>query len=98
MVAAAGFHFDTLPSIKHFSEVYSTFSPSIVELKEVAQKTLSRVAFVGTPCQINALRRMEVLGVVPSEAISIHLTETIARAIKLCMIVPSTFLRRTIPP
>lgn len=72
IVAAAGFHFDTLPSIKHFSEVYSTFSPSIVELKEVAQKTLSRVAFVGTPCQINALRRMEVLGVVPSEAISIH--------------------------
>ena len=72
IVAAAGFHFDTLPSIKHFSEVYSTFSPSIVELKEVAQKTLNRVAFVGTPCQINALRRMEVLGVVPSEAISIH--------------------------
>ncbi len=72
ILEAAGFHFDTVPTIAHFSEVYSTFSPSIVELKDVARKTLNRVAFVGTPCQINALRRMEVLGVVPSDAIKIH--------------------------
>jgi coenzyme F420 hydrogenase subunit beta len=44
-----------------------------MELKYVAQKTLDRVAFVGSPCQVNTLRRMEVLGVVPSEAIKIHL-------------------------
>ena len=72
ILEAAGFHFDTVPNIAHFSEVYSTYSPSIVELKDVTQKTLKRVAFVGTPCQINALRRMEVLGVVPSDAIKIH--------------------------
>lgn len=72
ILEAAGFHFDTVPSIAHFSEVYTTYAPSIVELKEVARKTLTRVAFVGTPCQINALRRMEVLGVVPSDAIKIH--------------------------
>jgi coenzyme F420 hydrogenase subunit beta len=72
IIEAAGFHFDTLPSISHFSEEYSTYSPSIMELKDVAQKTLNRVAFVGTPCQINALRRMEVLGVVPSDTIKIH--------------------------
>jgi coenzyme F420 hydrogenase subunit beta len=72
ILEAAGFHFDTLPSISHFSEEYSTYSPSIKELRDVARKTLKRVAFVGTPCQINTLRRMEVLGVVPSEAIKIH--------------------------
>lgn len=72
ILEAAGFHFDTLPSIAHFSGLYSTFSPSIMELKDVALKTLTRVAFVGTPCQINTLRRMEVLGVVPSDAITIH--------------------------
>ena len=72
ILEAAGFYFDTLPSIAHFSEEYSTYSPSIVELKEVAQGPLKRVAFVGTPCQINTLRRMEVLGVVPSESIKIH--------------------------
>lgn len=73
IIAAAGFHFDTLAGMKHFSDAYSTYSPSIVELKDVTKKPLTRVAFVGTPCQINALRRMEVLGVVPSEAIKIHL-------------------------
>jgi coenzyme F420 hydrogenase subunit beta len=39
----------------------------------VAKKRLNRVAFVGTPCQINALRRMEVLGIVPSGSITLHL-------------------------
>lgn len=73
ILEAAGFYFDTVPNIAHFSEEYSTYSPSIVELKDVAKKTLNRVAFVGTPCQINALRRMEVLGVVPSDAVNIHL-------------------------
>ena len=72
IVAAAGFHFDTLPSIKHFSDVYTTYSPSIFGLGEVAHKPLKRVAFVGTPCQIKALRRMEVLGVVPADAIKFH--------------------------
>jgi len=72
IVAAAGFHFDTLPSIKHFADVYTTYSPSIVGLQDVARKPLKRVAFVGTPCQINALRRMEVLGVVPADAIKFH--------------------------
>jgi len=73
IIAAAGFHFDTLPSLKHFSQVYTTYSPSIEELKGVARMPLKRVAFVGTPCQINTLRRMEVLGVVPSDTIKINL-------------------------
>ena len=72
IAAAAGFHFDTLPNISHFSDFYTTYSASIAGLGEVAKKPLKRVAFVGTPCQINALRRMEVLGVVPSEAIRYH--------------------------
>lgn len=75
---AAGFHFDTLHGMTHFSKVYatletSTFSPSIMELGEVAKRRLNRVAFVGTPCQINTLRRMEVLGIVPAGSITVHL-------------------------
>jgi coenzyme F420 hydrogenase subunit beta len=76
ILQAAGFHFDTMHGMTHFSKVYSqkfsTFSPSIMELGEVAKKRLNRVAFVGTPCQINALRRMEALGVVPSGTITHH--------------------------
>ena len=72
IIAAAGFHFDTLPSLNHFSQAYTTYSPSIEELTGVAKMPLKRVALVGTPCQVNTLRRMEVLGVVPSEAIKFH--------------------------
>jgi coenzyme F420 hydrogenase subunit beta len=73
ILEAAGFHFDTSQGMKLFSEVYSTYSPSIMQLEEVAKKRLKRVAVVGTPCQINTLRRMEVLGIVPSDAIKYYL-------------------------
>ena len=73
IIEAAGFHFDTSAGMTLFSEVYSTYSPSIVELEDVARHHLNRVAFVGTPCQINSLRRMEVLGIVPAGSIKFHL-------------------------
>jgi coenzyme F420 hydrogenase subunit beta len=69
LLAAAGFHFETSHGMERFSEVYSTYSPSIAQLDQLTEKRLSRVAMVGTPCQINTLRRMEVLGVVPTDAI-----------------------------
>jgi coenzyme F420 hydrogenase subunit beta len=73
ILEAAGFHFDTSAGMSLFSEVYSTYSPSIVELEDINRRHLNRVAFVGTPCQINSLRRMEVLGIVPAGAIKFHL-------------------------
>lgn len=36
-----------------------TYSPSLIALKEAVSKGLQRVAFVGTPCQILALRRIQ---------------------------------------
>jgi len=73
IIEAAGFHFDTSHGMEMFSDVYSTFSPSIVELEHVAKRRLKRIAFVGTPCQINTLRRMEVLGIVPSDSVRYYL-------------------------
>ena len=70
---AAGFNFDTSHGMELFSDVYSTYSPSVMQLEQVARKRLKRVAIVGTPCQINTLRRMEVLGIVPSDAIKYYL-------------------------
>jgi coenzyme F420 hydrogenase subunit beta len=72
LIDAAGFHFDTSQGMALFSEVYSTFSPSMVELEQIAMQHLKKVAFVGTPCQINALRRMEVLGIIPSDSIKYY--------------------------
>ncbi len=65
---AAGFFFDTSHGMKTYSEQYLTFS-TIEEFDPVLKKGLHRVALVGTPCQIKAVRRMQVLGIIPSDSI-----------------------------
>jgi coenzyme F420 hydrogenase subunit beta len=65
---AAGFFFDTSHGMKHLSDAYVTYS-SIEEFAPMVRKGLTRVALVGTPCQIKAFRRMEALGIVPSDSI-----------------------------
>jgi coenzyme F420 hydrogenase subunit beta len=69
IIDAAGFFFDTSHGIKHFSHGYSTYSPSVQEFRPMLQKGLRRVAMVGTPCQIKAVRKIEALGIVPSDSI-----------------------------
>jgi coenzyme F420 hydrogenase subunit beta len=65
---AAGFFFDTSHGIKNFSDYYLTYS-QFREFNPLIQKGLQRVAFVGTPCQINAVRRMQTLNIIPSDTI-----------------------------
>lgn len=65
---AAGFYFDTSHGMKHMSDAYLTYS-SIEEFAPMVRKGLNRVALVGMPCQIKAFRRMEALGIVPSDAV-----------------------------
>ncbi|ETR72182.1 MAG: Coenzyme F420 hydrogenase subunit beta [Candidatus Magnetoglobus multicellularis str. Araruama] len=69
IIAAAGFYFDSSHGMKHLGQDYSTYSPSVQEFRPMVQKGLRRVAMVGTPCQIKAVRRMETLGIVPSDSI-----------------------------
>ena len=69
ILEAAGFNFDTSHGMELYSDIYSSYSPSITQFKQLADQHLTRVAFVGTPCQINTLRRMEVMGIVPSDSI-----------------------------
>ena len=38
-----------------------TYSPNILAVREALDKRLKSLAFVGTPCQIRALRRMEMI-------------------------------------
>ena len=65
---AAGFFFDTSQGMKRFSDFYITFS-QFREFNPLIQKGLQRVAFVGTPCQIRAVRRMQILNIVPADSI-----------------------------
>ncbi|MBF0225919.1 MAG: Coenzyme F420 hydrogenase/dehydrogenase, beta subunit C-terminal domain [Desulfobacterales bacterium] len=69
IIQAAGFSFETSYGMHQFGEDYSTFAPSVQEFRPMLQKGLRRVALVGTPCQIKAVRKMEVLRIVPSDSI-----------------------------
>lgn len=48
---------------------YSTYSPSIQAMSDLMRNGLRRIAFIGTPCQIKSVRKMQLLGIVPSDAI-----------------------------
>ncbi len=72
IIAAAGFFFDTSHGMNQFSEQYMTYS-SIEEFDPMVKKGLKRVALVGTPCQINSVRRMQALELVPADAIQLCL-------------------------
>ena len=52
---------------------YSTYSPSTQALGSLMRQGLKRIAFVGTPCQIKAVRKMEALKLVPSDSIKYYL-------------------------
>lgn len=67
---AAGFHFDASHGMRLFSETYSTFVPSVGMLGPMAKAGARRVAFVGTPCQIKTIRKMEALQIVPTDSIA----------------------------
>jgi coenzyme F420 hydrogenase subunit beta len=73
IIEAAGFHFDASHGMKLLGDTYSTYVPSIQELHELTKQGMRRVAFVGTPCQIKTVRKMEALGIVPADAIRYHL-------------------------
>ena len=68
ILSAAGFFFDTSQGMKSFSDYYLTYS-QIREFHPLIIKGLQRVAFVGTPCQIKSVRRMQTLNIMPSDSI-----------------------------
>lgn len=71
IIESAGFHFDASHGLQLFSEFYSTYSPFVVKVGYMGAKRLDRVAFVGTPCQVDAIRRIQAMGMEPSRAITI---------------------------
>ncbi|MCP3899804.1 MAG: 4Fe-4S dicluster domain-containing protein [Desulfobacteraceae bacterium] len=68
ILESAGLFLDTSHGMRRFSDQYVTFS-TIKEFEPVIKKGLTRVALVGTPCQIKSLRKMQVLNLIPSDSI-----------------------------
>ena len=57
---AAGFFFDTSYGMKSVGDYYSKFS-RVGEFNPMDSKGFQRVAFVGTPCQIQTVRKIRFL-------------------------------------
>ena len=72
IVSASGSHFDESFSIVELGSQYSTYSPAMQELKRLRKGLMDRVAMVGTPCQIHTVRKMQVLGIIPSDVIKYY--------------------------
>jgi len=68
IINAAGFFFDTSHGMKNYSDKYLTYS-TIEAFGAVIKRGVKRLVFVGTPCQIETVRRMQALSLVPSETI-----------------------------
>jgi len=69
IIRSAGTSFDIVGSMAHMGDSYSTYSPSIQAMGDLMRNGLRRIAFIGTPCQIKSVRKMQALGIVPSDAI-----------------------------
>ncbi len=68
---SAGTFFEESSHLEEVGDIYTTYSPTIYEIKVLEKSTLERLAIVGTPCQINTIRKMQVLGVLPSNSFTL---------------------------
>ncbi len=70
LIESAGSCFHNSHCMVQLADAYDTFSPSIEALGRIRREGVQRLAFVGTPCQINTIRKMQALEIVPADAVS----------------------------
>src|SRR4030042_1933906 len=69
LIDAAGSHFEESLHLDAIGRKYTTFAPTAREVKNLKIRNLERIALVGTPCQIYTIRKMQLLNVIPGDAI-----------------------------
>lgn len=69
LLQAAGSHWAEVPHLEEVGAGYTNFVPVIRSIHELEPKKLKKIAVVGTPCQIGAVRKMQVLNIVPSDIV-----------------------------
>lgn len=69
LVEAAGSTFSGSLHLEELGGEYTTYTPILSTVKSLEKRYLRDIAVVGTPCQINAIRKMQCLGVLPAHLI-----------------------------
>jgi coenzyme F420 hydrogenase subunit beta len=68
ILSAAGSRFIGTSQVEELGN-FTTYSPTMYELRNVKNLDLLRIAVVGTPCQIHTIRKMQNLGVTPAHVV-----------------------------
>jgi coenzyme F420 hydrogenase subunit beta len=71
LIDAAGSHFEETFHLDTIGRQYNSFVPSVRDIKSLGKRGLEKIALVGTPCQVYTFRKMQLLKVVPSDAIAL---------------------------
>ncbi len=71
LIETAGSQFDESLLLEEMGREYTTYSPAVREVRELGKKGLERMAFVGTPCQIFTIRKMQLLNIIPADKITL---------------------------
>lgn len=69
LIEAAGSTFSGSLHLEELGGKYTTYTPILSTVKSLEERYLRDIAVVGTPCQINAIRKMQCLGVIPAHLI-----------------------------
>ncbi len=69
VIEAAGSTFSGSLHLEELGGEYTTYTPILSTVKSLEKKYLQDIAVVGTPCQINAIRKMQCLGIIPAHLI-----------------------------
>jgi coenzyme F420 hydrogenase subunit beta len=70
ILQAAGSQFEESPHLEEVGKGYTTYVPVVKSIQEAGPRKVSRLAVVGTPCQINAIRKMQALKIAPSDIVT----------------------------
>ena len=70
LLSAAGSHWAEASHLAHVGTEYSTYVSIIPTIRELAPKSVIKLAVVGTPCQIEAIRKMQVLRILPADVVT----------------------------
>jgi len=69
LIEAAGSTFSESLHLEELGGKFTTYTPILSTVKSLEKRYLRDIAVVGTPCQINAIRKMQCLGVIPAHLI-----------------------------
>jgi coenzyme F420 hydrogenase subunit beta len=69
IISSAGSHYTESSHLEELAGKYSTYSPILPAVKSMEKKYLRNIAIVGTPCQINTIKKMQCLGILPAHLI-----------------------------